>query len=171
MMLLSLDKKDRLIQQHVIPNKKSSTATNDARKKATSLYNALVYDQKSIFYTTDRVTKTLIKKAKNSLYKKDIVFVNIYNGLENETFLPEKLPLNTPSVEKKENIIRTTLYSFHRPFEVLQADIAYINFLARSAVDPKFCLLFVNLFTSKIYTYPIKKRNLLAKKWNYFIKT
>ena len=104
------------------------------------------------------------------MYKKDIVFVNIYNGLENETFLPEKLPLNTPFVEKKENIIRTMLYSLHRPFEVLQADIAYINFLARSAVDPKFCLLFVNLFTSKIYTYPMKKRNLLAKKMELFHK-
>ena len=50
-----------------------------------------------------------------------------------------------------------TLYSFSRPFEALQADIAYISFLARSAVDPKFCLLFVDLFTSKIYLHPMKK--------------
>ena len=33
------------------------------------------------------------------------------------------------------------LYSFSRLFEALQADIAYISFLARSAVEPKFCLL------------------------------
>ena len=117
-----------------------------------------------MFYATDKITKTLIKKARNSLYKKDIVFVNIYNGLENKKLLLEKVPLNTPFVEKKQDIIRTTLYSFSRPFEALQADIAYISFLARSAVDPKFCLLFVDLFTSKIDTYPMKKRNLLAKK-------
>ena len=74
------------------------------------------------------------------LIKKDIVLVNIYNGLEDKKFLPEKLPLITPFVEKtKENIIHTALYSFHRPFEALQA-------------DPKFCVLFVDLFTSKIYT-------------------
>ena len=153
-------------------NKKSSTATDDEKEKATNLYNALVYDQKCIFYATGRVTKTLIKKAKNSLHKKDILFVNIYNGLENKKFLPEKLPLNSPFVENKKNIIHTTLYSFHRPVEVLQSDIAYISFLARSAVDSKLCLLFAHLFTSKIYTYPTKKRNLLAKKkWNYVKKT
>ena len=107
----------------------------------------------------------LIKKARNSIYKKDIVFVNIYNGLENNFFFPEMLPLNTPFVEKKQDIICTTLYSFSRPFEALQADIAYISFVARSVVDQKFCLLFADLFTSRIYTYLIKK------KWNYFIKT
>ena len=101
---------------------------------------------------------------------KDIVLVNIYNGLEFFFFLPERLPLNKTFVEKK-NFIRTTLYTLSRPFETLQADIAYISFLARSAVDPKFCLLFFDLFASKIYVYPMKKRNLLAKKWNHFIKT
>ena len=49
------------------------------------------------------------------------------------------------------------LYSFNGHSQALQADITYISLLARSAVDPKFCLFFVDLFTSKIYTYPIKK--------------
>ena len=61
-----------------------------------------------------------------------------------------------------------TLYSFNRPFQALQADIAYISFLARPAVDTKFFLLFVDLFTSKIYTYSMKKINLLAKKMELF---
>ena len=63
-----------------------------------------------------------------------------------------------------------TLYSFSRTFEALQADIAYIDFLARSAVDPKFCLLFADLFTSQIYTYPMKKIYILAKKVKLFYK-
>ena len=67
-------------------------------------------------------------------------------------------------LSEKKNIIRTTLHSFTRPFEALQADIA------RSVVDPKFCLSFVDLSTSKIYTYPMKKRNLLAKKIELFYK-
>ena len=37
-----------------------------------------------------------------------------------------------------------TLDSFCRPFQALQSDIAYISLLARSAVNPKFCLLFVD---------------------------
>ena len=113
-------------------------------------------NSKSVFYATNKITKTLIKKAKNSIYKKDIVFVSIFNGLENKNFLPDMLPLNTPFVEKKkQDIICTTVYSFSRPFEALQADIAYISFLARSVVDPK--LVFVDLFTSKFIHNQWKK--------------
>ena len=50
----------------------------------------------------------------------------------------------------------------------MHADIADLRFLAKSAVDPKYCLLIVDLFTSKIYVYPMKKRHLLAKKMNLF---
>ena len=90
---------------------KSSTAIDNEKKKTLNLFNALVTVFQyffSIFY--NKMTKTQIKKTKNSLYKKDIAFVNIYNGLENENILPEKIPLNT-FVEKKETIIPTTLYS------------------------------------------------------------
>ena len=78
------------------------------------------------------------------------------------------MPLSTPFVKKRQNIIHITLYSFSGPFQALQADIASISFLARSAVDPKFCLLFVDLFPSKIYTYPMKTRNLLPKRIELF---
>ena len=66
-------------------------------------------------------------------------------------------------IEKRSDIDRSILYSFDGSFQLLQADIAYISFLAKSAVDPKFCLLFVDLFTSKIYTFPMKTRNLFVK--------
>ena len=38
------------------------------------------------------------------------------------------------------------------PFELIHGDILDIGFLAKSAGDPKYCLLFVDLFTFKIYT-------------------
>ena len=47
---------------------------------------------------------------------------------------------------------------------MLNADIADLGFLAKSAADPKYCLLLVELFASKIYFYPMKNRSLLAKK-------
>ena len=56
------------------------------------------------------------------------------------------------------------LYSFNKPFEILHAYIADLRILAKSAADPKYCLLLVDLFTSKIYVYPMKNRSLLAKK-------
>ena len=92
----------------------------------------------------------------------------MYNNLDKENkkiiSLLEKPPLTMKFIEKRSDIDCSTLYSFDGPFQLLQADITYINFLAKSAVDPKFCLLFVDLFTSKICNFPMKTRNLLAKK-------
>ena len=78
------------------------------------------------------------------------------------------MPFSTPFIKKRQNIIRTTLYSFSRSFQALQADIASISFLAKSAVDPKFCTLFIDLFTSIMYMYPMEIRNLLAKQLELF---
>ena len=86
--------------------------------------------KKPFFYATDRVTKDLVKKASTSLYPKDKVFVKIYNEVDNNdnktNVINEKPPLNTPFVEKREDVDRSTLYSFSGPFQVLQADIADI---------------------------------------------
>ena len=71
-------------------------------------------------------------------------------------------------MSKKSNIDQSTLYSISKPFELLHADIADLRFLAKSAVDPKYCLLVVDLFTSKLFVYPIKNRSLLAKKLEIF---
>ena len=69
-----------------------------------------------------------------------------------------------PFVKQQKNINNfSTLCSFKGPFELLHTDIADIT-SAKSAVDPKCCLLFVDLFTSNIYTYPMKNRSLLVKK-------
>ena len=96
----------------------------------------------------------------------------MYNNLDKENkkiiSLLEKPPLTMKFIEKRSDIDCSTLYSFDGPFQLLQADIAYISFLAISAVELNFCLLFVDLFTSKIYTFPMKTRNLLAKKIKLF---
>ena len=60
------------------------------------------------------------------------------------------------------------MYSFNGPLQLLHADIADIRFFSKSAADPHYCLLFVDLFTQKIYTCTIKKRNLLRKKMQTF---
>ena len=73
----------------------------------------------------------------------------------------------TSFVEQRKNFDRSTLYSFKGPFELLHADTIDIRFLSKSAVDPRYCLLFVDLFTSKIYTGPMKKKTLLKKYRNF----
>ena len=37
-----------------------------------------------------------------------------------------------------------------------------------SIADLRYCLLVVNLFTSKVYTYPMKYKNLPNRKWVCF---
>ena len=138
-------------------------------KKIKNLYNALISDQNSIFYATTRISKNLINWARKSLYPKDKVFVNIYQNFnEKETSLTELPPVTTLFVPQRKDVDRSTLYNFKDPFEVLQADIADIRFLARSVVNAKYCLLFADLFTSMIYTYPMKTWNLLARKMTLF---
>ena len=60
------------------------------------------------------------------------------------------------------------LDSIKAPFELLNADIADIRFFSKSAVDPKYSLLIVDIFTSKIYTYLMKSRNIMLKRLNSF---
>ena len=89
--------------------------------------------------------------------------------MEDKDFNKNKnLPLVTPYIEKRNSIDWSTLYSFSKPFETVQADIAATRFLAKLAVDPKYCLLFVNVFTLKVYVYPMKNRILLAKNMEQF---
>ena len=73
-------------------------------------------------------------------------------------------------VEKKDDIDRSTLYSFDGPFQLLKADMGNLEFLGKSATDPKYCLLFVDLFTSKVYVYPMKSRKSILNKMEIFYK-
>ena len=63
-------------------------------------------------------------------------------------------------LNKEKNVNQSTLPSFKSPFELLHADITDIRVLPLSAVDAKYCLLFVDLFMPKVK----KKRNILKKK-------
>ena len=94
----------------------------------------------------------------------------MYNNIDDVNLQEEEvfIPTFVPFVDKKKDIDRSTLYSFSKPFKLLHADIADIRFFAKSAADPHYCLLFVDLFTQKIYTYPMKKRHLLKKKMELF---
>ena len=103
------------------------------------------------------------------MYDKDKVFVNLYEKLEGKNCHNEEtVPLVTPFVERKSIVDQSPLYSISKPFELLHADIADLRFLAKSAVDPKYCLHVVDLFTSKVYVYPIINKTLLAKKLEIF---
>ena len=135
-------------------------------RRTKNLYNALKTDEQSVFFASEKINEHLVKKAKKSSYEKDKVFLTFYNNLGNVNIQADEVvvPAYVPFVEKRSDIDRSTLYSFIALFELLHADIADIRFFAKSAVDPHYCLLFVDLFTQKVYTFPMKKRNLLKSK-------
>ena len=139
-------------------------------KRRRNLYKALQKDEQSVFFANEKLTKQIIKKANRSTYEKDKVFLTLYKNVGDVNIQAEEviIPNHVPFVEKKSDVHRSTLYSFSRPFELLHADIADIRFFAKSAADPHYCLLFVDLFMQKIYTYSMKKRNLLSKKMEMF---
>ena len=111
------------------------------------------------------MSTSILNKANKSVYEKDKVFVNLYKPLEDENFDKKlNVPLVTPFFIQKNDVDHSTLYSISKPFDLVHGDIADTRFLAKSAVDPKYCLFLVDLFTSKIYVFTMKARSLLSKK-------
>ena len=55
-------------------------------------------------------------------------------------------------------------------YQLLHADLRNLEVLGKSATNPKYCLLFVDLFTSKVYVYPMKSRKSIANKIDIFYK-
>ena len=143
-------------------------------KQVKNLFKKLINDQNSVFFSSDKINKTLLNKGRKSLYEKDKVFYNLYKKIENKSIIYDenenRVPFYTPFTPQKKNIDRSTLYSVNGPLQFFHADIAYLKFLAKSAIDPKYALLCVDLFTSKIYVYTMRKRSNLVNKLETFYK-
>ena len=128
-------------------------------------------DAKSILFTEEKVNNKLLIKLNRSEYEKNKRFVNLFNK-NTEDFVEKKafVPIKATFVEKKDDIDRSTFYSFNAPFQLLHADVGNLDLLGRSAADPRYCLLFVDLFTSKVYTYLMKMRKSILQKIETFYK-
>ena len=143
-------------------------------KQIKNLFRKLVNDQKSVFFSADKINQTLLNKGRKSIYQKDKVFYNLFKKIDDKNVIYEKekerIPFYTPFTPQKKDIDRSTLFSLNGPMQFFHADIAYLQFLAKSAVDPKFALVCVDLFTSKIYVYTMKARKNLGSKLEIFYK-
>ena len=143
------------------------------KKQLKNLYRKLVNNENSVLYAVDRINTRLLNKVRKSSYEKDKVFYKLFKKLENEDVIEEnsKISFYTPFVEQKKDIDRSSaLYTVNAPLQFFHADLAYLQFFAKSAVDPKNALLSVDLFTSKVYVYIMRTKNNLAKKIEEFYK-
>ena len=143
-------------------------------KQIKNLFKKLINDENSVFFSSDKINKTLLNKGRKSLYEKDKVFYNLFKKIENKNIIYDedenRVPFYTPFTPQKKNIDRSTLYTVNGPLQFCHADVAYLKFLAKSAVDRKYALLCVDLFTSKIYVYTMRKKSNLVNKLEAFYK-
>ena len=119
----------------------------DEQKQLKNLFKKLINDQNSVFYSGDKVNNTLLNKGRRSSYEKDKVFYKIFNMVEDKNIIYEdddesRIPFYTPFVAQKKDIDRSSsLYTVNAPLQFFHADVAYLNFFAKSAVDPKYALV------------------------------
>ena len=62
-------------------------------------------DQNSVFFSSDRINKTLLNKGRKSNYEKDKVFYNLFKKIEDKNVIYDKdenrVPFYTPFIPQK----------------------------------------------------------------------
>ena len=72
----------------------------------------------------------------------------------------EKVPTRVDYVE----IDSSNLYSFNGPFQVIHGDIGNLNILGKNATIPRYVLVVVDLYSSKVYAYPMLSNKQVLQK-------
>ena len=143
--------------------------------KLKKLFNSPQIDSKSVLFTEEKLNNKLLKRLQKSTHKKHKEFVKDFNLLNNKEYLFKQkdgysILIKAEFIDKSDDIDRSTLFSIEAPFDLLHADIGDLCFSGKSAADPKYCLLLVDLFTSKIYVYEMENRSLIPLKLEKFYK-
>ena len=137
-------------------------------KAARNAFDKLKLDPSSAAFAEEILDKKLLLKLKKSKYVNDKNFFKLVNLLEKNSviFEPDSVK-RTDYVEKRE-IDHSTLYSFDAPFQLFHADVGNLEFLGKNSTFAQYVLDLVDLFSSKIYTYPMKSRKQIRQKLEQF---
>ena len=136
-------------------------------KKAKKKFTALKTDPKCILFSEEKIGNRLLKEFQKCKYGKDSLHLKLIQLTDNSFNEEEKIPTRADYVEKWE-IDRSTLYSFDGPFQLIHADVGNLEFLGQNAAVPECALLFVNLFSLKVYVYLIRSRKLILQRMSLF---
>ena len=63
---------------------------------------------------------------------------------------------------------RSSLYSTDGPFQLMHVGIVNLEFLGESATTPRYALLAIDMYSSKVYVYPTHSQKQLLKYMNEF---
>ena len=139
-------------------------------QEAKNIFEKLKTGPKSVLFSEEKLDKRLLKMLKKSSYGKDNLLLKLINLVENDIDQINKtnqIPTRTDYVEKRE-IDRMTLYNFDGSFQLVHADVANLDFLGKSATVPRYSLLAVDLYSSKVYVYPMRSRKQILQRLNQF---
>ena len=133
--------------------------------KLKKLFNRLQTHSKSMLFIQDKLNDYLLKKLKNSKYKKDKEFANRFDLLvDKKTDFNKRndvysVPIKPEYVKISDDIDRSTLYSIHAPFDLLHADVGDLQFLGKFAAEV--LLAFSRSFCIQGLCYGMKNRSLI----------
>ena len=116
-------------------------------------------------------TKKTIKRLSRSKYDKDKVLVNLFKEFKKEGGQVKNLKpiaiVTTRVIQEKSVTQRgDMLHTIDGTMQLIHADVADLNFFSKSAIAAKYCPLFADLFSSKVYTYRMKKKATCRKTRN-----
>ena len=137
-------------------------------REARAIFSNLKTDPNSVLFSEERIDQWPLKKLKKLRYSKDSQLLKLILLADKRDFSDDdKTPTKADYVEKRE-IDRSTLYSFDGPFQLLHADVRNLEFLGKNATIPQYALMVVDLYSSKVYVYPIRSRKQTLQKMKFF---
>ena len=131
--------------------------------KCTKHISSLKTDPNSVLFSEEKIDTRLLKKLKKSKYAKDSLLLKLIYLVDNKLNDEEKAPTKVDYIEKRE-IDRSTLYSFDGPFQLIHADVGNLEVLGKSSTTARYVFLSVDLYSSKIYVYPMRSRKKILQK-------
>ena len=132
-------------------------------KKTKNIFKSLKTDPNSILFAEEKIDNRLLKEFKKSKYEKDSLLLKLIQLTGSNFNDKEKTQTRVNYVEERE-IDRSTLYSFDGPSQLIHNDLENLELLGKNSTVPKYVLLLVDLFSSKVYVYPMCIRKPILQK-------
>ena len=131
------------------------------------MFEKLKIEPKNVLFSEEKIEKQLLKKQKISTYDKNNLLLRLIN-ISDQKISDENIPSTRVNYVEKREIDRSTLYSFDGPFQLIHVHVGNLEFLRKSAISPRYVLLVVDLYSSKVYVYPMSFRKLILQMLGHF---
>ena len=110
----------------------------------------------------------LLLRLKKLKYAADKNFFNVVNLLDNNVIFDSIDKVNRTDYVENREIDHSTLYSFDGPFQLFHADVGNIEFHGKNATFPQYVLILIDLFSSKVYMFPMRFRKQITQRLEQF---